>query len=64
MKKPKQRCWAISSYHFGQQPTQAGVIASSVGKPYRALTKIARQMNSNGEGQRYQVIETVKKAEF
>lgn len=53
---PKSQ-WVISSYHVGQmahaiyQP-----IEDSAGLPYRDLHKIARKMNSNGEGQRYVVV--------
>lgn len=46
--------WAIWSYSVGF-PNNGGFILGSIGCPYRELKSIARQMNSNGEGQRYVV---------
>ena len=48
--------WGIVSYHVGQMPGR-DFIVSSIGKPKRELQKIARRLNSNGEGQRYTVRE-------
>ena len=51
----KQRTvWAIWGFPVGFRDA-GGFIATSVGFPYAELRTIARRMNSNGGGQRYEV---------
>lgn len=54
--------WGIISHHVSERPGN-NFIQSSIGKPYHELKKIARQMNSNPEGQRYKVKEHLGKTD-
>lgn len=51
-----KKVWAIVGYQVGQ-PRGHSYIVSSIGKGYADLKAIVKSMNSNGEGQRYTVVE-------
>jgi hypothetical protein len=57
------KSWVIYSYTAGF-PNAGGFIETSIGRPYAELRKIAKQMNHNGDGQRYVVREDFVSAQF
>jgi hypothetical protein len=52
----RRRRWAIAAYPVGGRPGR-DYIASSVGRPYQELRRLARRLCRNGEGWRYAVVE-------
>jgi hypothetical protein len=54
-----KRTWAIYGYPVGF-PNAGGLIETSVAMPYAQLRTIARRMNCNGDGQRFEVRETTR----